>query len=496
MSSELIIFVIIIYFAALFIVSWLTGKDSSNEAFFVGNKQSTWYLVAFGMIGASLSGVTFVSIPGAVGNFKDTNGYFSYMQLATGYLAGYAVIALVLMPLYYRLNLTSIYTYLEQRFGFWSYKTGAFFFILSRTIGASFRLFLAISVLQIFVFDALHVHFIVNAFLTVFLIWAYTTRGGVRTLIYTDTFQTTFLVAALVLIIYTIAQELGISAGNLVSTVSNSPYCKFIFTDPLEARFLPKQFFGGMFVAIAMTGLDQDLMQKNISCKNIKEAQKNMFTFSTIVFVVNLLFVSLGALLYIYANAKGIAIPERTDHLFPTLALHYFPPIASLMFLIGILSATHASADAALTSLTTSFCVDFLGFQKQENTNTPQQLKKTRYMVHIGFSLLIFGLILVFRYVLDKSVVTTLFKVANFTYGPLLGLYAFGLFIKKRQVRDTLVPIVCIAAPALCYIINAYSTTYLSGYQFGNELLILNGLFTFVGLWAISHKEDKNSSVL
>jgi Na+/proline symporter len=488
MSPTLIISVILIYFTALFLVSWFTGKDSSNAAFFVGNKQSPWYLVAFGMIGASLSGVTFVSIPGAVGNFKDTNGYFSYMQLAAGYLMGYAVIALVLMPLYYRLNLTSIYSYLEQRFGFWSYKTGAFFFILSRTIGASFRLFLAISVLQIFVFDALHIHFVVNALLTVFLIWAYTTRGGVRTLIYTDTFQTTFLVAALVLIIYSIAQELHLSASGVISTISESPYCKFIFTDPLEARFFPKQFFGGMFVAIAMTGLDQDLMQKNISCKNIGEAQKNMFTFSAIVFVVNLLFVGLGALLYIYANAKGIAIPERSDHLFPTLALHYFPLAASVMFLLGILSATHASADAALTSLTTSFCVDFLGFQQQSNTQTEQQLRKTRHWVHLGFSALIFVIILLFYYVLDKSVVTTLFKVANFTYGPLLGLYAFGLFIPNRQVRDNLVPMVCVVAPIICYILNANSTIWLGGYQFGNEMLIINGALTFVGLWAISHR--------
>ena len=488
MSPTLIISVILIYFTALFLVSWFTGKDSSNAAFFVGNKQSPWYLVAFGMIGASLSGVTFVSIPGAVGNFKDTNGYFSYMQLAAGYLMGYAVIALVLMPLYYRLNLTSIYSYLEQRFGFWSYKTGAFFFILSRTIGASFRLFLAISVLQIFVFDALHIHFVVNALLTVFLIWAYTTRGGVRTLIYTDTFQTTFLVAALVLIIYSIAQELHLSASGVISTISESPYCKFIFTDPLEARFFPKQFFGGMFVSIAMTGLDQDLMQKNISCKNIGEAQKNMFTFSAIVFVVNLLFVGLGALLYIYANAKGIAIPERSDHLFPTLALHYFPLVASVMFLLGILSATHASADAALTSLTTSFCVDFLGFQQQSNTQTEQQLRKTRHWVHLGFSVLLFVIILLFYYVLDKSVVTTLFKVANFTYGPLLGLYAFGLFIPNRQVRDNLVPMVCVVAPIICYILNANSTIWLGGYQFGNEMLIINGALTFVGLWAISHR--------
>lgn len=492
MLSPIVIFtVIIVYFGAVFWVSWRTGHDSSNEAFFVGKKQSPWYLVAFGMIGASLSGVTFVSIPGAVGNFNDTNGYFSYLQLASGYLLGYTVIALVLMPLYYRLNLTSIYAYLEHRFGFWSYKTGAFFFLLSRTIGASFRLFLAISVLQIFIFDNLGVHFIINALLTVFLIWAYTTRGGVRTLVYTDTFQTTFLILALLMIIYTIAQSLGVGPGGLVQTLIDSPYSKVVFTDPLEPRFWAKQFFGGIFIAIAMTGLDQDLMQKNISCKNIKEAQKNMFTFSAVLFFVNILFVSLGALLYIYANANHIEIPAKTDHLFPTLALHYFPPIASLLFLVGILSATHASADAALTSLTTSFCVDFLDLQKRATVENANELKQIRYKVHFSFSLLLLLMIMLFRYVLDSSVVTTLFKVATFTYGPLLGLYAFGLFVPKRALHDQYVPFVCIAAPALCYILNLNAKEWLNGYVFGTEMLIVNGLLTFAGLWAVSYQIKK-----
>lgn len=490
MLSPLVIFtVIILYFGAVFWVSWRTGHDSSNESFFIGKKQSPWYLVAFGMIGASLSGVTFVSIPGAVGNFNDTNGYFSYLQLASGYLFGYAFIALVLMPLYYRLNLTSIYSYLEQRFGFWSYKTGAFFFLLSRTIGASFRLFLAISVLQIFIFDNLGVHFIINAGLTVFLIWAYTTRGGVRTLIYTDTFQTTFLLLALVMIIYTIAQSLGVGLGGLVHTLIDSAYSKVVFTDPLEPRFWAKQFFGGMFIAIAMTGLDQDLMQKNISCKNIAEAQKNMFTFSSILFFVNILFVSLGALLYMYAAQNHIEIPAKSDHLFPTLALHYFPPAASLLFLVGILSATHASADAALTSLTTSFCVDFLGLQKRATTDNANQLKQVRYKVHAGFALLLLLMIMLFRYVLDSSVVSTLFKVATFTYGPLLGLYAFGLFVPRRQLYDYAVPMVCVVAPTICFILNLNAKTWLNGYVFGNEMLIINGLLTFCGLWAISYKK-------
>lgn len=489
MSPFLIISVMIAYFGLLFVVAMLTSGDSSNETFFVGKKQSPWYLVAFGMIGASLSGVTFVSIPGAVGNFNSVNGYFSYIQLASGYIFGYAVVATVLMPLYYRLNLTSIYAYLLQRFGFWSHKTGAFFFILSRTIGASFRLFLAITVLQIFVFDALHLHFVLNALFTVLLIWAFTTRGGVRTLVFTDALQTTFLIGGLLMVIYTIAQSLGVGLGGLVQTITDSEYSKVIFTNPLEARFWAKQFFGGMFIAIAMTGLDQDLMQKNISCKNIGEAQKNMFTFSGILFFVNLLFVSLGALLYLYANAKGIVIPAKTDHLFPTLALNYFPPLASLLFLLGILSATHASADAALTSLTTSFCVDFLGFEKIDQNQTSKQLKRTRHLVHIGFSVLLFGMILLFKYVLQEDVVSTLFKVATFTYGPLLGLYAFGLFVPKRQLRDTLSPLVCVASPVICYVLNANAKTWFGGYEFGNEMLILNGLLTFVGLWAISYQQ-------
>lgn len=489
LSSYLILTVIVVYFSALFVVSWLTGRDDSNEAFFVGKRQSPWYLVAFGMIGASLSGVTFVSIPGAVGNPNSINGYFSYMQLATGYLAGYAVIVAVLMPLYYRLNLTSIYTYLEQRLGFWSYKTGAFFFLLSRTIGASFRLFLAITVLQIFVFDALGVHFIINALLTVLLIWLYTVRGGVRTLVYTDTFQTTFLLLALVIIIITIGKELGLGLGGLVTTVAHSEYAKFIFTDPLESRFVLKQFFGGMFIAIAMTGLDQDLMQKNISCKNVGEAQKNMITFSVILFFVNLLFVSLGALLYIYAKAHPeIALPKLSDHLFPTLALSHFPAVASLLFLIGILSATHASADAALTSLTTSFCVDFLGFQKRPNAD-PKQLKRIRHIVHASFTLLLLLLILFFKYALKEEVVTVLFKVSTYTYGPLLGLYAFGLFVPNRSIRDSLVPFICVLSPAFCYLLNLHSKEWLGGYEFGNEMLILNGLLIFIGLLLISRKK-------
>lgn len=475
------------YFGLLFVVAMLTSRKSDNETFFVGRKQSPWYLVAFGMIGASLSGVTFVSIPGAVGNFSSINGYFSYLQLAAGYILGYAVVATVLMPLYYRLNLTSIYAYLLQRFGYWSHKTGAFFFMLSRTIGASFRLFLAITVLQIFVFDGLGVHFVVNAALTVLLIWAFTVRGGVRTLVYTDTLQTVFLVLGLLMIIYTIAHSLGVGLAGLPQLITDSAYSKIIFTNPLESRYWAKQFFGGMFIAIAMTGLDQDLMQKNISCKNIGDAQKNMFTFSGILFFVNVLFVSLGALLYLYAAANNIAIPAKTDHLFPTLALHYFPTAASLLFLVGILSATHASADAALTSLTTSFCVDILHFEQRAASHSQQQLQRTRHVVHFSFATLLLGLILLFEYVLKGGdVVSSLFKASTFTYGPLLGLYGFGLLLPRWQLRDHLTPLVCCIAPVLCYMLNANSKAWLGGYEFGNEMLILNGLLTFVGLWAIA----------
>lgn len=496
MSPILILSLIVVYFAILFFISWLTSRDSSNDAFFIGNKKSPWYLVAFGMIGASLSGVTFISIPGVIGNVESINGQFSYMQVVLGYMVGYFVIATVLMPLYYRLNLTSIYTYLEQRFGFWSYKTGAGFFLLSRTIGAAFRLYLVAMVLQLFVFDAWGVPFVVNVLFTLLLIWIYTSRGGIKTIVWTDSLQTTFMLLAVIVSVYWIGKELDLGLNELITTIQDSPYSQLFFWDWKADNHFLKQFLSGAFIAIVMTGLDQDMMQKNNSCKNIREAQLNMASFSVILLFVNLIFVSLGALLYIYAQTKGIELPIRTDHVFPTLALEHFPPMIGGIFLIGLIAAAYSSADSALTALTTSFCVDFLGFEKKAGQTNQQQLKHTRYAVHIGFTILVLGVILIFRYALSEDVISSLFRVAGYTYGPLLGLYAFGLFVPRLTIRDQFAPLVCLAAPTLTYIINANSVAWLGGYKFGFELLILNGALTFLGLLLISRKANLNKNNL
>jgi Na+/proline symporter len=487
MTPTLIFTSIAVYFSMLLVIAWFTGRKATSKSYFIGNKTSPWYLVAFGMIGASLSGVTFISIPGVVGNFDSVNGKFSYMQLALGYLVGYAVIATVLMPLYYRLNLTSIYTYLEQRFGFWSYKTGASFFILSKIIGACFRIFLVTIVLQRFVFDAWNVPFPVTVILTLFLIWIYTFKGGIKTIVWTDSLQTLFMLIAVGMTIYLIGDALQMSFAGMIKAVKESEFSQTFFWDPKADNFFFKQFFSGAFIAIVMTGLDQDMMQKNNSCKNIGEAQKNMFTFSIILVVVNLLFVSLGALLYMYAETKGIQLPGKTDYVFPTLAIEHFVPLAGLVFVLGLIAAAYSSADSALTSLTTSFCIDFLGFEKKADLEQGNSVK-TRYLVHLGFTVIFVLVIMLFRYVLQEDVISSVFKAAGYTYGPLLGLFSFGLFT-KYPVRDKLVPAVCIAAPIISFIINENSVAWFAGYKFGFEILIVNGLLTFVGLLFISKRE-------
>jgi Na+/proline symporter len=476
------------YFALLLVVAWFTSRKSSNKSFFTGNKSSKWYLVAFGMIGASMSGVTFISIPGAVGNAASPNFAFSYMQMALGYVLGYAVIALVLMPMYYRLNLTSIYTYLEQRFGTLSHKTGAAFFLLSRTIGSAFRLYLVAIVLQAFVFDAMSVPFPVTVAFTLFLIWVYTRKSGIHTVVWTDTLQTLCMLVAVGLTVYFISDDMGISVGGLIDLVRESEYSKTFFWDPKADTYFWKQFIGGALIAIVMTGLDQDMMQKNNSCKNIGEAQLNMFSFSVVLVFANLMFVSLGAMLYIYAASKGIETPATTDYLFPTLALQHFTPIAGIVFIIGLIAAAFSSADSALTALTTSVCVDFLGFEK-EQLKTEDELVKTRQWVHIGVTVVMFLVIIVFKYVLSGDVVSAVFKIASFTYGPLLGLFMFGI-LTKRSINDFLAPIVCILAPIICIILNTYSVEWFGGYKFGIEILLLNGLLTFAGLWFISKRGE------
>lgn len=434
------------------------------------------------MIGASLSGVTFMSVPGWVGSTQ-----FSYMVIVVGYLFGYAVIATVLMPMYYRLQLTSIYAYLEQRFGFWSYKTGAFFFIISRIIGASFRMFLVVDVLQKFVLDSWHIPFALTVAIFIILILLYTYKGGIKTIVWTDTLQTTFMLLGVFLSIVIIMHKLNFSISGMLSAVGNSGFSKIIFSDWHDKHFFVKDFFSGMFISIVMTGLDQEMMQKNLSCKNLKEAQKNMFTFSFVLVIVNLLFLYLGAVLYLYAKHQSIAIPNNTDMLFPTIAINYLGPFAGLVFVIGLISAAYPSADAALTALTTSFCIDFLGFQKN-NFSDEKKKERLRYTVHIGFAIILLITIVVFRAINDQAVIQKLFSIAGYTYGPLLGLYAFGLFM-KRQVKDKGVPFICLASPLLCYIISENSEKLLNGYKFGFEILILNGLFTFCGLLFLSRRK-------
>jgi Na+/proline symporter len=485
MSPGLILVCVTIYSLVLFGITFLTTRKADNASFFVGNRSSRWYVVAYGMIGASLSGVTFMSVPGDVGT-----GSFSYFQMILGYMLGYAFIALVLLPLYYRLNLTSIYTFLKQRFGLYAYRTGAFFFILSRVIGASFRLYIVVNVLQIFVFDAWGVPFWLTVFAFIAMILAYTFKGGVKTIVWTDSLQTTFMLLSLVLSVVLISRELHLDVHGLVSTIKHSRLSGVFVWDWHSKAFFPKQFFGGMFIAIAMTGLDQEMMQKNISCKTVGEAKKNMLTFSLILIVVNFIFLSLGVLLYQYVQAKGLTIPQRTtDDLFPTIALKSLGTLSALFFIIGLISAAYPSADGALTALTASFCIDFLNFEERAEWS---EKKKTniRYAVHIGFSAVLLFVIVGFRVMNNEAVVKQLFRMANYTYGPLLGLFMFGI-LSKRTIHDKLVPAVCLIAPLICYLIDMNSTAYLGGYHFGNELLILNGTLTFVGLSLIRKQSEQ-----
>jgi solute:Na+ symporter, SSS family len=483
MSPLFILSIFLLYTAILFLVTWLTSRKADNQSFFLGNKASPWFVVAYGMIGASLSGVTFMSLPGWV---KDTQ--FSYMVVVLGYLFGYFVIALVLLPLYYRLKLTSIYSYLNQRFGFWSYKTGAGFFILSRTLGASLRMFLVINVLQIFVFDAWNIPFWVNVLVFIILIILYTLKGGIRTIIWTDTLQTTFMLLAVVLSVIYISKDLDISLPKLFTTVKESSASRMFIMDWHHERFFLKQFFSGMFITIVMTGLDQEMMQKNLSCRNIREAQKNMFTFSGILVFVNLLFLFLGALLLIFVQAKGVVVAS-SDDLFPTIAIRYLGPTAGLVFLIGLISAAFPSADGALTSLTTIVSIDFLGLERREGLSELAK-RKIRYIVHLSIAVVFFISVLIFSTLNDKAVIDKLFTIAGYTYGPLLGLFSFGLFT-TRNVNDRLTPFIAILSPLICFFLSKYSVLIFNGYKFGFELLLLNGLFTYTGLFIFSRKADK-----
>jgi Na+/proline symporter len=480
-STILIIF--LSYTLLLFLVTWITARRATNRTFFIGNKASPWFVVAYGMIGASMSGVTFISVPGWVGSTQ-----FSYMILVLGYVFGYIVIATILMPLYYRLNLTSIYTYLGTRFGFWSYKSGAFYFIISRVIGASFRMFLIVNVLQVFVFDAWKIPFGVTVMIFIVLILLYTFKGGIKTIIWTDMIQTTFMLLALIFSIAFIIHNLGSSLPVMFSDVIHSSYSKMVFSDWHDKRFILKQLLSGAFIAIVMTGLDQEMMQKNLSCKSLKDAQKNMFTFTGIMVLVNFIILLLGAVLYIYTDRAGIKVPVKTDDLFPTIAIQYLGPVAGMVFLVGLISAAYPSADGALTSLTTCFSIDFLGLDKRQDLSEIQK-RRVRYIIHISFALLLLLVIAIFRVINDRAVIDKLFTIAGYTYGPLLGLYAFGLFM-PYDVKDRWVPFVVIASPVICYLLSSYSDLLFSGYKFGFELLLVNGIITFAGLLLLKKKRS------
>jgi SSS family transporter len=479
MSPLLVISVIAAYFLVLMGISFLTSRNNDNLTFFTANRQSPWYLVAFGMIGASLSGVTFISVPGEVGNTA-----FAYFQVVLGYLVGYFVIATVLLPLYYRLNLISIYTYLEQRFGKYSYKSGAFFFLLSRIVGSSFRLFLVAGVLQLAIFDAYGWPFSVTVAITIALIWLYTFRGGIKTIVWTDTLQTLFMISAVAISIYLMKDALDMSWLQVSEKISASGNSQIFVWDWQSGQNFFKQFISGAFIAIVMTGMDQDMMQKNLTCRSLKDAQKNMFWFCIVLVIVNFMFLSMGALLYIYAGEMNIAIPARTDDLYPLLALEHFPLIAGVVFLLGIIEAAYSSADSALTALTTSFCVDFLGLGQDDKPIS----KQVRIKVHLAFSFILFLVIIAFKAINDQSVITAVFKAAGYTYGPILGLFTFGL-ITKYHVKDKWVPFVAVLAPILSYVINLNSEAWFFGYKFGFEILVVNGLLTFIGLFLIRKAE-------
>jgi len=480
MTTTQIMLLIVTYFIVLILISYFTGKEDSNDAFFKANKSAPWYLVAFGMIGASLSGVTFISVPGAVEAKQ-----FGYLQVVFGYFFGYLVIAYVLLPIYYKLNLTSIYTYLRDRFGNVSYKTGSVAFLISRVVGASFRLFLVAKVLQLLIFDQYNIPFTITVIITIALIWLYTFRGGIKTIIFTDTLQTLFMLISVIVTISFLASALDLnSISEIYTNVKESSMSKtFFFGDVNDAQYFIKSFLAGMFITITMTGLDQDMMQKNLTCKNLKEAQKNMISFSIVLVFVNILFLVLGLMLTQYANQHGIT--AKKDDLFPTIAmLPEIGVVTSAFFLLGLIAAAYSSADSALTSLTTSFCIDIIELDKKPKVSQ----KRIRKQTHVFISIVLVIVIVLFDSIFkDVSVIWELFKAAGYTYGPLLGLFAFGIYTKV-QLKDKYVWIVAIIAPIVSYFINEYSVDLLSGYQIGFEILIINGILTFLGLILIRRK--------
>ena len=483
MSPVLVLITIAAYFAILFTISYIAGRKADNAGFFVGNRKSTWYVVAFAMIGSSISGVTFVSVPGMVATSN-----FSYLQMVLGFVAGQFIIAFLLIPLFYKMNLVSIYEYLENRFGLSSYRTGAWFFFISKMLGAAVRLFLVCLTLQLLVFDPLKLPFILNVIATVALVWLYTFRGGVKSLIWTDSLKTFCLVVSVVLCIYYIASDLNLSFTGMVNTVVDSDFSRFFFFDDVnDKRYFFKQFLAGVFTMIAMTGLDQDMMQRNLSCKNFKDSQKNMITSGISQFFVILLFLMLGVLLYTFTAQNGITNPANSDELFPMVATGgYFPVIVGVLFIVGLISSAYSAAGSALTALTTSFTVDILGTKGKSE----QEVVTIRKRVHIGMAIVMGIVIFIFNILNNTSVIDAVYILASYTYGPILGLFAFGMLTKK-QVRDKYIPLVAILSPILCFILQKNSEVWFNGYAFSYELLIFNAFFTFIGLCLLTVNEKK-----
>ncbi len=480
MSPLLLFGFVLAYFLVLLLVAYVTSRNANNESFFIGNKNSNWMLVAFGMIGTSLSGVTFVSVPGTV-----AGSAFTYMQVVIGYFIGYIVIAYVLLPLYYRLNLTSIYNYLQQRFGFTAYKTGALFFILSRTVGATARLYLVINVMQLFILDDLGVPFYITAIVILLMILLYTFEGGVKTIVYTDTLQTSFMLLGLVVCVYYIMNHLGFSFGETMQALKEQGYTRMLNTDVNSRGFFLKQVLGGAFITVAMTGLDQEMMQKNISVKTLGDSQKNIISFSVVLVFVNFLFLLLGGLLYLFAARQGLDV--KGDDLFPTVVLSYLPPAIGIIFIIALISALFPSADGALTALTSSFCIDILGIRRRPGLDDAAQ-KRIRRRVHLSFTLVFLACILIFKWIDNKSIINIILDLAGYTYGPLLGLFAFGILTRLNFPDTWRVTFICILSPVLCYLLSRVVAQYAGGFQIGIELLVINGLLTFLGLLTISKK--------
>ncbi len=486
MSPTTIIVTIGAYMAVLFAVSYVAGRKSDNAGFFSGGRQSRWYMVAFAMIGASISGVTYVSVPGMVGASQ-----FGYLQMVMGFVVGQVIIAYVLTPLFYRMKLVSVYQFLEQRFGITSYRTGAWFFFISKMLGAAVRLFLVCLTLQLIVFGPLGVPFAVNVLVTVLLVWLYTFRGGVKSLIWTDSLKTLCLVVSVVLCIWFIARDLGLSAASLMEVLGDRQWSRVFFFDDVNSRqFFPKQFLAGVFTMIATNGIDQDMMQRNLSCRNYRESQKNMMVSIVLQFVVIAIFLNLGVLLYHYAAQKGISV-GASDTLFTIVATGgYLPAVVGVLFVIGLVSAAYSAAGSALTALTTSFTIDILGIRGK----TEEQVRRLRQRVHVIMAVTMGVVIYVFNLLNNTSVIDAVYILASYTYGPILGMFAFGIFV-GRKVRDRYVPLAAIAAPVLCFVLDRNSEAWFAGYRFSYEILILNALFTFGGMWLLSCKKTEKAAV-